>query len=244
MLTPTQMLEHIVNDTDMVSQALPDELEKELSDIKRMLCGVEMCSLLEQLKADQTAMRFYVGYILDRVKAMRKEYEEVIYTCQNQGKVNIDQIDLEFCKVYGLESCQMIEYVSFVIREAALNINEYAKAYQIHQSKHENNYDELMTASGSIGSQSIHTYDILAPCSKLDSNICKEFAQTFDSQNHEYTTSYKYSEPEPNVSILFSITSLSVKIVFFSINMVDGLPMLSISFYRDLEGSVNRILQQ
>jgi len=238
------MLEHIVNDTDIVSRALPDELEEELSDIKRMLCGVMMCRLLEQLNADQTAMRFYVEYILDKAKAMHKVYEEVVYKCLDQDKMDIDQIDMEFCKVYELKSCQIIEYVLFVIREAALNIEEYAKAYQVHLSKCENNYDELMTASGSIGSQSIHTYDILAPSSKLDSNICKEFAQTFDSQNHEYTTSYKYSEPEPNVSILFSITSLLVKIVFFSINMVDGLPMLSISFYRDSQGSVNKMLQQ
>lgn len=243
-LTPAQILKHIVNDTDIVSRALPDKLLGDLSDIKSVLCGTEMSRLLERLNADQPAMRFYVGLILDKAKALNKAYEESVYECLCRGETSINQIDTEFCKLYRLKSCQMIEYVKFAIREAALNISECAKELEEHRLRPENNLDELMIASGSVGSQSIHTYNVLAPCSNLNSDICKELAQTFDSQNNDYNACYQYSEPEPNASILFSVTGFFVRIAFFHIDTVNGLPMLSISFYRDSQLSVSRMLRQ
>lgn len=244
MLTSEQILKHIVYDTDIVFRALPDKFVGELSNIKSVLCGIEMCELLKQLNADQTAIRFYVGHILNKARAVYMDYEESVYKCLSHGKMDINEIDTEFCKVYQLKSCQMVEYVKFIIREAALDVNEYAKALQEHLLKPENNFDELMIASGSVGSQSIHTYNVHAPCSNLNSDICKKFAQTLDSQNNDYNTCYQYSEPEPNASILFSFIGISVRIVFFHIDMVNGLPILSISLYRDSQLSMPRMLYQ
>jgi len=236
-LTSMQILQHIVNETDIVSQALPHTLVEQ-SDIKNILCGSKMCKLMEQVNADHAAVRFYVGHILDKAKAIYQLYKNTVSECLAQNLTNIREIDEEFCKMYGLRSCQMIDYLSFAINEASLNVNEYAEAYQVFQSRPENNYNKLMTANGFVGSKSIHVYDVPAPSSNLNANLCKQFAQIFDSRNHDYNAHYQYSNPEPNLSILFSITAFSIRIVFFCIDMSDGLPMLNISFFRDSQSNL------
>lgn len=243
MLNGTKLLNHIVNDLGVVQQVLLNESVEEVDRVKLVLCGEEMVNVMVLLDAsnDKLALQFYIERVLEDAKAVRTIYEESLKNCTDRGVTDLHMFNVEFCKQFDLKVCRMDEYVLHCIRKAALDVSGYMEAYRLYSSMPENNFSKLSVFNSSDGMRSIDSYVIPAPGRNMKQDDCVQFAQTFDSQNNEYTN-YQYTQPLSNGSILYSISAFSVKIVFFYVNTIDGNESLNIIFTRDSLGSINRRL--
>lgn len=233
------LLTHIVNNTGI----LPHDVSNE---VKNILCGDHMRALLRnkfpKKASDKNFIKFCVEHVMKNAGTIRRAYNEVVAECESHGLDGYSHIEQEFCQVYGLNQCDMSEFVLRGIREIAQDMVSFSKAYEEHCSKPENRFEELLVASHAENSRTIHTFSTVPPCNALDEGTCTNFAQTFDQRNHEYS-SYSFVQPQPNVSILFSASSFSTKMVIFVTDKHNGNPSLNISFYRDSQASVNNRLQ-
>lgn len=243
MLNGTKLLNHIVNDLGVVQQVLLNESVEEVDRVKLVLCGEEMVNVMVLLDAsnDKHALQFYIERVLEDAKAVRTMYEESLKNCTDRGVTDLHMFNAEFCKQFDLKVCRMDEYVLHCIRKAALDVSGYMEAYRLYSSMPENNFSKLSVFNSSDGMRSIDSYVIPAPCRNMKQDDCVQFAQTFDSQNNEYTN-YQYTQPLSNGSILYSISAFSVKIVFFYVSTINGIESLNIIFTRDSQGSINRRL--
>lgn len=239
MLKDEDLLKHIVYDTMNFDC---EESEK----VKFVLCDHTMRELLKKIETkviiDQKLITFCIDYIMEKSLIIASKYTESVADLIRFGIIDIDEIEKEFCKQYGIRQNCMSQYVLYSIEEISRNIETFLNAYYLHISEPENLFFKQLVHNETTGSKSLESYSLVAPCSDLNSNTCVRFAQTIDSQNHEYSN-YEYLKPDPNVSILFSVSSFSIKIVFFSVHPVDGQPSMNISFYRDTQGSINNRLQ-
>lgn len=234
MLKGTKLLNHIVNDLCIVQQVLSNESAEEVDRVKHVLCGEEMTNVMNLLHAsdDQIALRFYIEQVLKDAKALRLIYEDSLRECAARDEFNLQEFNAEFCKQFDLKICRMDEFVLYSIRKAALDDKSYMEAYRLYRSKPENNFAELLVCNSFDGISSIESYIVPAPCNNIDQDTCMQFAQTFDSQNNEYTN-YQYTQPISNGSILYSMSAFSIKIVFFYVSTENGFPSLNVTFYRD-----------
>lgn len=237
-LNDDDLLSHIVNNT------MTFECE-ESEEVKLILCDHSMRNLLKKIKTkitiDHELIKFCIDYIMDKSLIIDSKYNESVNDLIRLSITNVNEIEKEFCKQYKIKKCCMSQYVMYSIEETNQNFETFLNAYYQYISKPENLYNKQCVHSETIGSKSLKSYSLVAPCNDLDSTSCVNFAQTIDSQNHEYSN-YEYLEPKPNLLFLFSISSFSIKIVIFNIYPVDGKPLLNIHFYRDTQGSINRRL--
>lgn len=237
MLNDDDLLKHIVY--DIIS--LPCE---EQETVKSIFCGEHMRELLNKLNArnDRCLIKFCVECVVKKANNVYSIYCDSVKELSIHHLKTISKIDKEFCKQFGLEECCMGQYVLYGIREIAKNVRSFLKAYGEYKSNPKNIFDEELVASETNGKQSIKTYTIVAPCGDLDPDTCMRFSNLFNFQNNEYSN-YEYIEPKPNVSILYSASLFSVKIVFFTITTHGEVPSMNISFFQDSNGSIDKRLQ-
>lgn len=242
-LSDDDLLAHIVNDIIKWSGEQPYE-------VNSMLQGPEMKQLLRNIggSKNRTMIRFCIDRVLIRANVLRSVYDENMSKCMELNEIDVPKINKIFCSVYGLNECCMSEYVRYGIRETGVNVEGFLREYEEYLSKPENRFEEELMAissnSSSSGSapQSIKTYSLVAPPGNgLDQQSCVGFAQTLDLQKHEYSN-YNFVQPDPNVSVLYSMTCFSIKIVLFRVDRFDGIDSMNISFFHDSQGSINRRL--
>lgn len=221
-MTPDDLLTHVVNDTDI----LPD-------NVKSVLSGNCMKALLRDKfpghVSDICFVRFCVKYVFEKALSMRTVYREVITTCENHGQYNYAEIDEQFCRLHGLNQCTMEEFTSSALSEIAEDTNGLLAAYEQHCALPENKYKDLMIASCTLDTQNFKTFVTASPGDELDAITCKNFAQAID-QCHD-SKDYRFVQPNRDISILFSNTSFSIKLVIFVINTHNGVSSLNICFY-------------
>lgn len=233
-LNDDDLLKHIVYDIT----SLPSEISE---TVKSILCGEYMRELLNKLDArnDRCLIKFCVKCIVEEAKNVSSIYSNSVKELSNHHLNAINKIDEEFCKQFKLKECCMSQYALYGIREIAKNTRSFLRAYGEYKSNPKNQFEEELVATATHGRQSIKTYTIVAPCGDLDSDTCIKFSNLFDSRNNEYSN-YEYIQPKPNVSVLYSVSLFSVKIVFFTITNDGEVPSMNISFFRDSRGSIDK----
>lgn len=231
------LLTHIVKNTGI----LPHDVSNE---VKNILCGDRMRALLRdkfpKKASDQNFVKFCVKHVMEKAGTIQLAYNEVVADSKRRGLEDYSYIEHVFCQVYGLNQCNMSEFVLRGIQEILDDVVSFSKAYEQHCLRPENIYDELLIASHAEGSRTIHTFSTVPPCNELDVNTCTSFAQIFDQRNHEYSN-YSFVQPQSNVSVLFSASSFSIKMVIFLTDTHNGSPSLNVCFYRDSSVSIRRL---
>lgn len=236
-LNDDDFLKHVVYDIITLSCEEPET-------VKSTLCGGHMKELLNKLNArnDRCFTKFCIESVLEIAKNVSSIYCDSMKELSIHHLNDLNKIDKEFCKQFELEECCMSQYVLHGIREIAKNTRSFLKAYGEYKSNPKNQFVDELVASETNENQSIKTYTIVAPCGNLDSDTCMKFSNLFDSRNNEYSN-YEYIQPKSNVSVLYSVSLFSVKIVFFVITTDDKVPSMNISFFRDSQGSIDKRLQ-
>lgn len=233
------LLTHIVNNSGVLSSNESDE-------VKAILCGAPIKVLLQEKFPDKATdphfLKFFVAHVMHKARAMQAMLNNVLIECKEHGKSNNDEIKSEFCQVYGLSECSMKDYVLHITLQIADNLNEVLEAYNLYCAQPENKYNELLVADYQDNGHKVHAYTIPSPCDQLDQATCSRFAQTIDQSRNEYSN-YNFAQPESDVSVLFSVSGFSIKMVIFRSSMNNGIPTLNICFYHDSQGSSNNRLQ-
>lgn len=233
------LLTHIVKDTGL----LPRDLSNE---VKNVLCGDHMKYLIQnkfpEKATDRNFVTFCIEQVIEKAQTIRMAYTDAVTECEFHRLDNYSLIEHEFCQVYGLNRCDMSEFVLSGIQQIADDTVSLLKAYEQHCSQPENKFNELLMASHAEGSQTIQTFSTVTSCNELDVETCTDLAQTYDQRNHEYNN-YKFVHPQRDVSVLYSASSFSVNMVIFVTSTDNGLPSLNVSFYRDSQASMNNRLQ-
>lgn len=236
-LNDDDLLKHIVYDIISLPCEKPET-------VKSILCGEHMKELLNKLNAknDRCLIKFCVECVVEKAKNVFSIYRDSVKELSSHHLKSIDKIDKEFCTQFELEECCMGQYVLYGIRDITKNIRSFLKGFGEYKLNPKNQFEEELVASETNGNQSIKTYTIVAPCGDLDPDTCMKFSNLFDFRNNEYSN-YEYIEPKRNVSVLYSVSLFSVKIVFFTITTDGEVPSMNISFFRDSHGSIDKRLQ-
>lgn len=196
--------------------------------IKNILCGQHMLELLHKLQMDinYSLITFCINFIIEEANLIELKYNE----CINHELLNTfdrNEIKKEFCKMYELEDCRMSDFVLHVIKETSNNIRSFVDTY-ISKSGYQNE----LVISENIDDQSIDCYQIHVPSDKLDAELCQNFAQQLNLNNHKHKK-LKFKKTNSDISVLYSIELFSVKVIFFHIRCIDGNNSLNISVYHN-----------
>lgn len=224
-LTVNDLLKHIVDDT-------PLKFSEEES-IKDILCGQHMLELLHktQLCIDHSLITFCINYIMEKATKIHVAFNESVNVVDRcMGSFDLNEIKKEFCKQYKLDACSMSQYVLHAINETTNDIESFSYAYGTHISNKV--FIKKLVKSENIDSQSMTAYQMSVPSSNLDAATCKSLAQGIDPNDHRLDD-YKFLTTNANVSLLFSIECLTIKMMFFHVHKVNGSHMLNISIYQN-----------
>lgn len=238
-MNSSELLSHIVNNSGVLSN-------NESEEVKTILCGPTMKVLLQEKFPDKVSnqhfLKFLVAHIMEEAWVLHTKFNDILAECENHGHYNIDDIKREFCQVYCLNDCCMKYYVFHSIQKTSDTVNDILEAYNQYCALPGNQLNELLVANHQERSCTINTYATAPVGDILDETTCLRFAQTINPTSQEYRN-YSFVQPEPDVSVLFSISSFSIKIVIFTSTMSNGIPSLNISFFHDLQGFTNNRLQ-
>lgn len=213
--------------------------------VKYVLRGQRMVKLLDSLSGKKPIRRALVKYFVDRVlqEAMKLQAirDDIVAELAMRGETRTWKVDEEFCKVYGLDRCAMDQYVLWAIFEIEMNATAVMAEYEEYASRPENMFDDEMVVSESDrDGRSTKGYTFVAPCSFLDLEFCLQFSEKINPQPHHYLD-HKIVQPEPGVSLMFGVSAYSINIVFFGIDLINGVPKMSVCFFqqnRDSNSSV------
>ncbi|XP_022162291.1 uncharacterized protein LOC111028070 [Myzus persicae] len=214
--------------------------------VKYVLRGQRMVKLLDSLSGKKPIGRALIKYFVDRVlqKAMKlqADRDECVADLAKRGETSTWEVDVEFCKCYGIERCAMDQYALWAIGEVGVNATDVMAEYEEYASRPENMFDDEMVVNEGDGSGwSAKGYTFVAPCGVLDLEFCLRLSEKINPQPHHYLD-HKHVQPEPGVSLLFGVSAYSVNIVFFGIDLINGVPKMNICFFqqdRDSDSSIS-----
>ncbi|XP_029343691.1 uncharacterized protein LOC100570684 [Acyrthosiphon pisum] len=214
--------------------------------VKYVLRGQHMVNLLENLRVyapkkriGRALVKYCVDYVLEEAKKLSALRNDCVAVIARHGETRVWKVDEEFCKCYGLERCAMDQYALWAIGQvdAATLMAEYEK----HASCPENMFDDEMVFNRrDDAGWSAKGYSFVAPCGVLDLEMCLRFAEKVNPQPHQYLN-HELVQPEPAVSLMFGVSAYSVNIVFFGIDLINGVPKMSICFFEENRDSGSSI---
>lgn len=222
------LLWHVVNDI------------AEDESVKYVLRGQCMEKLLDRIRecAPKTPIhrgliKYCVNRVLREAEKLSALYDDSVAKLASMGETRTWKVDEEFCAMFGLEKCSMDQYVLYAIGEIGKNAAALMAEYEEHASRPENMFDDEMVVSQSNDSgQSVKGYTLVAPCSVLDIKICLQLAEKINPQPHRYID-HQLLQPEPGVSLMIGVSAFNVNIVFFGVDLINGVPKLSICFFQN-----------
>ncbi|XP_060857031.1 uncharacterized protein LOC132935039 isoform X2 [Metopolophium dirhodum] len=217
--------------------------------VKYVLRGQHMVDLLDKLRVcapkkriDRVLIKYCVDHVLGEAKKLSEMRDHCMAEITRHGETRAWKVDEEFCKCYGLERCAMDQYVLRAISQ--VNVATLMAEYEKHASRPENMFDnEMVVNERNSAGWSAKGYSFVAPCSILDLEMCLRFAVKVNPQPHQYLD-HKLVQPEPGVSLMFGVSAYSVNIVFFGIDLVNGVPKMNICFFEQDRDSGSSIGNQ
>lgn len=221
LMTPDELLIHVLDDTVIV----PYNMRVILSDPVKVLLRDNFPSYV----SDVCFVKFCVKYVYDKANSLNEMVMDLFRTCKSENKNNYDEIEAEFCRQHNLNACNMSEFILSAIRGIVENTVGLLTAYEQHCALPENKYRDLMIACGTLGVQNLEPYITTAPGDELDEVTCKNFAQAIDQCYDSQDCSFL--QPERDISILFSHTRFSIKLIIFTINTHNGVSSLNACIY-------------
>ncbi|CAH1732753.1 unnamed protein product [Aphis gossypii] len=211
-----------------------------------------MVKMLEFLSKDaakrlmnQAFIKYCVEYVLDIAKKLSKDRDDCVDELARRGETRTELVDEEFCKVYSwksfkLEKCSMDQYVLWAIDEVSKNPVEFMDKYQQHASHPEHMFDDEMVVNQTDGdNQSVKGYTFVAPCSVLDFDICLQLAGKINPE-HRYNN-HEFIQPKPDVSLMINVSAFSFNIVFFGVDLINGVPKMNICFFQQKRDSFSSV---
>lgn len=215
----------------------------ETASVKYVLRGPRMVKLLEFLSKDvakRPMNRAFVEYcvkcVLEIAKKLSKDRDDCGAELARRGETRTMLVDEEFCKVYSwksykLEKCSMDQYVLWAIDEVSKYPVKFMDEYQQHASLPEHMFDDEMVVKQTDGdNQSVKGYTFVAPCSVLDFDICLRLAAKINPE-HRYNN-HEFIQPKPDVSLMINVSAFSFNIVFFGVDVINGVPKMNICFFQ------------
>lgn len=216
--------------------------------VKYMLRSQHMVKLLEYLRKDVTNRpinRAFIEYcvecVLKEANKVSKDHDDCIAELARRGETRTKLVDEEFCKVYSwksfkLEKCSMDQYVLWAIGEVSKSPVIFMDEYQQHASHPEHMFDDEMVVKQTDGdNQSVKGYTFVAPCSVLNFDICLRLAEKI---NPEYRyNNHEFIQPKPDVSLMINVSAFSFNIVFFGVDLINGVPNMNICFFQQKRDS-------
>jgi len=204
--------------------------------VKYVLRGQHMVNLLDNLRVhapnkriSRALIEYCVDHVLGKAKKLSAMRDDCAAEIARHGETHAWKVDEEFCKCYGLERCAMDQYVLRAISQ--VNAATLMAEYEKHASLPENMFDdEMVVNKRDSAGWSAKGYSFVAPCGVLDLEMCLQFADKVNPQPHHYLD-HKLVQPQPAVSLLFGVSAYSVNIVFFGIDLVNGVPKMNICFF-------------
>lgn len=236
------LLRHVVNDgvLNVGDEWAADDLE----EVRAALCGPRMTKLLTDLscmtgqqRPPKNLMIYCVERVLERARRVSCDYHDVVDECAARKAGSPDEVAREFSVHYKLMECRAGQFVLFAVAEVAADPATLLAAYnEWLKSK----YDRVFHSDNGV--QSITSHSVAVPCGDLNRDTCEAVARAMDSNRGVSYGDYEYAQPMPDVSILYSVTMFSVKIVFFSVNTSDSVPSFSLCFFCNPNIANNRML--
>jgi hypothetical protein len=220
----------------------------EQESVKYVLRGQRMVALLESLREvavnrsiRPALIKYCVERVLQEAKKLSANHNDCVAELARLGKTNVCEVDKEFCAIYKLKRCAMDQYALWAIEEVGMKPVALMNEYQKYASRPENMFDDEMVVNETDGaSRSVKGYTFVAPCSVLDLEICLQFAEKINPQ-HQYI-SHKFVQPEADVSVLLKVSAFSVNIIFFGIDLINGVPKMNICFFQENRDSTSSII--
>lgn len=235
-LSVNDLLRHLVEDIDV------DER------VKYVLRGQHMAKLLDSLREcapkkpiRKSLIKYCLNRVLAEAKKLSKNREDSIAELARLGVTHAWEVDKEFCKCYGLESCTMDQYVLWAIGDVGKDAAALLAEYEEYVARKENMFDDEMVVNEDSGSDlTTKGYTFVAPCSFLDLELCLRFAKTINPQPHQYMD-HELVQPDPSISLLFGVSAYSINIVLFGVDVINGVPKMSICFMEQKRDSGSSI---
>ncbi|XP_060843941.1 uncharacterized protein LOC132924062 [Rhopalosiphum padi] len=220
----------------------------EQESVKYVLRGQRMVVLLESLREvavnrsiRPALIKYCVELVLQEAKKLSAKHNDCVAELARLGETNVCEVDKEFCTIYGLERCAMDQYALWAIGEVGMKPVALMAEYQKHASRPENMFDDEMVVNETDGaSRSVKGYTFVAPCSVLNLEMCLQFAEKINPQ-HQYI-SHEFVQPEADVSVLLKVSAFSVNIIFFGIDLINGVPKMNICFFQENRDSTSSII--
>ncbi|XP_025203490.1 uncharacterized protein LOC112600469 [Melanaphis sacchari] len=225
-------------DVDNLLWHLVDNIAEKES-VKFVLRGQRMVKLLESLPEDMANglnRRSLFKYCVDHVLLEAKKLSELRDSCMAEltrlGENRASELDRQFCAMYGLESCSMDQYVLWAIEEVGKHTVTLMAEYQEYMSRPENMFNNEMVVNETGGAgPSVKGFTLNLPCSVLDVEMCLQIVGKINPQYD--CTNHKFVQPEPDASLLIKFSAYSIDIVFFGIDLINGVPSMNICFFKE-----------
>lgn len=232
---------------DDLLRHLVEKIEVDES-VKYVLRGQRMVKLLDSLREcapkkpiRKTLIEYCLNRVLEEANKLSVKRNDAITELARLGETRTWEVDKEFCKCYGLERCAMDQYALWAIGEVGKDAAALLAKYEEHASRPENMFDDEMVVNEGVGSDlSSKGYTFVAPCGVLDIELCLRFAERINPRPHRYLD-HELVQPDPSMSLLFGVSAYSINIVLFGIDLINGVPKMSICFFekqRDLGSSI------
>lgn len=229
-----ELLHHVVHDRMTLSCD---------AKAKQALCGEEMTELLNALNPSDhpQLIEFCVRHVLNIADGVRKCYRESVSELTSRGISDLDAIDAEFCRQYGLTACRFDQFVLHGIRTVRdAGPDEFWAAYDAETRTVR---DEILVAAHRDGPRTLDAF-ITAVSPSVSADFCRQFASSVDPANHAVYTSSQHLSLSDDTSVLFTASVYSVRMVLFTVDSSAGRsPSLNISIYSDSSTSCNRELK-
>ncbi|XP_003247765.1 uncharacterized protein LOC100573401 [Acyrthosiphon pisum] len=206
--------------------------------VKYVLRGQHMVNLLDSLRVyapkkriSRALVKYCVDHVLEEAKKLSALRDDCVAEIARHGETRAWKVDEEFCKCYGLGRCAMDQYALWAIGQ--VNAATLMAEYEKHTSRPENMFnDDMVFNKRDDAGWSTKGYSFVAPCGVLDLEMCLRFAEKINPQPHRYLN-HELVQPEPAVSLMFGVSAYSVNIVFFGIDLINGVPKMSICFFEE-----------
>uniref|UniRef100_A0A2S2P9A5 Uncharacterized protein n=1 Tax=Schizaphis graminum TaxID=13262 RepID=A0A2S2P9A5_SCHGA len=220
----------------------------EQESVKYVLRGERMVKLLESLREAAVnrsirlaLVKYCVERVLQEAKKLSAMHNDCVAELARRGETNVCEVDKMFCEIHRIERCAMDQYALWAIDQVGKKPPVALMAeYQEHASRPENMFDDEMVVKETVGaSRSVKGYTFVAPCSVLDLELCLQFAEKVNPQHHYI--SHEFVQPEAGVSILLKVSAFSVNIIFFGVDLINGVPKMSICFFQENRDSTSSI---
>jgi len=127
MMSDNDKWKHVVN--DIITLPLWCDHSEE---VKRILCSQDIMSFLRDKfgggSMDLNLIKFCIEYVIEKAGTFYVMRNEFSSDLEHRG-LNVNQLDIELCKIYNLAECRDSEYIKSVIKDIVKNVDEFDKAY-------------------------------------------------------------------------------------------------------------------